>query len=781
MLRRTLRIAHARVARLPALNDAREYHDDRAQTTVDGAQAAVDALLASYRTRCADPAFALVRPTRPPVSVEDVLQSSPALQREYDEWGSVANAPTLSLALGRAQALLAAKHASSPQPAPPDRPRSGIPTWALASLLCNNPATKMEAFVAHRLALANHVASSRELAPLILVLTALPLIQRRMYAPLLGVVLRFVRSTKHLEDYHVALFLRVLAQADPAPEIAPMLALVLQLALDHNMELGGSTYLAVASNHAASKTVGHLIELHMQKLCFAPNLALTRALVRLFAYNGSRKTAARYWRRIRQGEFYGQVPLFIWSEQFQSTQSDRGTNAHGVLPMKPLLPSSDELTPRAWLKVLSTAAIDRRMSTDRLLALYRQGRQGLVGPVYVLVATFLVIKSLLRRWELNEIAPLLAEALKRKDLFNTNQLTVAVEALTMLHRPDAAFRLLERFSPYQPGPALPYLAQIDIRTVNTFMIALLRIGRPDAVFYVWDALPVLFPGVEPDAASLAILLKTARFARKCEGALQVALADFGLRRLLSNHRSAPAPVLAPTVDRKDAVDGLERLLRDGTPATGFWRGERAGAVALRLVWRVLVGNWPTLAAVRSPLHAVRRNAAAQALAPVADLFHSAAPGSGEGEDEGRVMVPTDEDGRTYFGIAPHDVMFRALLDLLAEEDCAGQIPRVLAWMRHLRVRPSRETLAVALVYWGEVSLEGPLIERWKGDSGSGYGRLEKWMGRWVGRRSMPRREEMQRALSRVKWFREMGRYGEGRAKVELEVDEMLESLVDEQA
>ncbi|KAI0651230.1 hypothetical protein C8Q79DRAFT_932365 [Trametes meyenii] len=807
MLWRSLRIPRF-VPLLRVRSYARNHHDGPTRTTAD-------ALLASYRKHCSNPAFALVHASGVPVSpqlLEQALRSSATLQHEYDEWEPVATEPSLARALSRAQSLLASKHATS-QPLPSDLPRSDIPTWALASLLSNSPETKTEAFVAHRLALAHHVAASRELAPLILVLAALPLIRLRMYAPLLGVVLRFVRSTKELENYHVALFLRALAQADPAPEIEPMFALILQLALDHDMELSGSTYLAVVNNRAASRAVGHLIELHMQKLCFAPNLALTRSLVRLFAENGSRKTAARYWHRIRQGEFYGQVPPYIWSEQFQSStlddylksfkdtkkanyyvryllkitaQSNQDANAYGVLPMRPLLPSSDGLSPRAWLKVLSTAAVDRRMPTDRLLALYRQGRQGLIGPVHALVARFLVIKSLLRRWELNEVAPLLTEALTQKDLFDTTQLTVAIEALTMLDRPDVALHLLQHF--HQPGPTLPHLAQIDVRTVNTFMIALLRIGRPDAVFYIWDTLPALFPAVEPDSVSLAILLKTARFARKCEGALQVALADFGLRHLLPRRRHRPAPAADP-LSRKNAMDGLERLLGDGAPATGFWRGERAGVVALRLVWRVLVGNWPTLAAVRSPVHAVRRNAASQALAPVADFLHSASlssrdgaadggpfgPGSGSGGGEGGTrsgpVVPVDEDGRTYFGIGPHDVMFRALLDLLADEDCAGQIPRVLAWMRHLRVRPSRETLAVALVYWGEVSLGGPLIERWKGEGRSGYGRLEKWMSRWVGRRNMPRREETQRALSRVKWFREMGRYGEGREKVELQLNE----------
>ena len=126
------------------------------------------------------------------------------------------------------------------------------------------------------------------------------------------------------------------------------------------------------------------------------------------------------------------------------------------------------------------------------------------------------------------------------------------------------------------------------------------------------------------------------------------------------------------------------------------------------------------------------------------------------EDDGKALPqrPYDEDGRTYYAVVPEDAQFRALMDLLAAEERAAQIPIVLSWMRFLGVQPQRVTLAAALVYWSEVTLEGPWFERWKGEK-SRYIALLKWITQWVGRRHTPHRGDMQDALGRVKWLREV--------------------------
>ncbi|KAI0632915.1 hypothetical protein C8Q77DRAFT_1120463 [Trametes polyzona] len=773
-----------------------------------------DFLLDAYRKHCQNPALDLVVTLEKPAgrySFNNLLRSASVSHAEYDQWQPVTTAPTMAVALDRAQAILAAKQGASHHSDSANG--SGIfPTWALLSLLCKPPLSETEAFVAHRLAVSHPLTPSPDLGILALILAAFWLTRLKMHAPLQTILFHLARYHKHLHPYQVALVLRMIAGAEPIPELQRVISAFLHIAIRRKMYLSSGVYRALLDNPATSGPTAFMIERHMKRIGYTPNLSHSRAFVRIYGDSGRRKQAARHWRRIRHGEFFGQVPEYINSDDFQAhTVEDylkafkdpvqatsyvhyMAKNAAKArealpdesldLPLKPALRKPDDVPPNVWLRVLLVAARDPKTPTARLLTLLEEGRRVLHNSSKTLLATTIVIKSLLRRGEFEEILPLLSFALRQKHMLDTAQLSIVVEALTVLNRPDAAYRLIRELAqphtdvsagpPTSEGSSSSKDPQVDTQLVNTFMIALLRIGRPDAVFYLWDTLPRVFPGVEPSATTLAILLKSARFARKCEGALQVALQDFGLRRLLSR-RGGDATT--QTLDRAQALEGLERLLRrdERRVVNGFWRGERAGAVALRLVWRIMVGNWPLLASLRPPVRAIRRNADEQALSPVADLFHSVGGGQGDGgsqgEDDGEVLFPVDENGRTYFGIVPHDVMFRALLDLLAEEDQAGQVPLVLAWMKHLRVRPSKDTLATALVYWGEVSLEGPLIERWKGPGRSEYERLVEWIGKWVGKKGVPEREEMQRALRRVQYFRDMRTIGV--RKVE-GVDELID-------
>ncbi|KAI0830208.1 hypothetical protein BC628DRAFT_986113 [Trametes gibbosa] len=803
MLRSLLRLHSPHVLRCPGRGYA------SASSAHDLVQVTTDTLLASYRRHSSHPSLALVHALRNPAdppAVSDVLGNSGVLQEEYEQWKSVATAPSIAAAFDRAQDILASTHSATAPSNEPNGKRAGVlPDWALLSILCNQPTSRMEAFVAHRLVVANPIVPAFEPAVFIHILAAFWLAKMHMYSLHQTIVLRLAKFHKHLQDYQVSMLLRVLVQGDPPPDLHHTVMVFLRIATRYKMTLGSRTYRALLGSPIASSTIAWLVERHMKSLDYVPNLSHTCAFVRLYAKDGRRVLAARHWRRLRHGQFHGQVPAYIRSADFQANRlahylasfrdaknirqyilyliknvAPRGRQiVRDAFAPKPALRKSDEIPTNVWLQVLWTAAKDTGMPTPRLLELLQHGISILRNPTKAHIATVIVIKSLLRRQEYNKLAPLLSVVLQRKHLFDTTQVTIFAEALTMLNRPDAAFRLLREFdstrAQYVASTAVPEIEileelprpssshTIDIQAVNTFMIALLRIGRPDAVFYIWDTMPQIFPGVEPNSASLAILFKAARFARKCEGTLQVALQDFGLRRILPGRVAGSDIERAPQrLGRDEALMGLEWLLEKdtGRVVTGFWRGERAGAVALRLAWRILVGNWPALAELESP---VRHIAAQQTLSPVADLYHNVhlrqryfADDIGGDEDiaSDSAAFPADEEGRTFFGIIPHDVMFRSLLDLLAAEERAGQIPLVLVWMKYLGVRPSGNTLATALVYWSEVSLDGPLIETWKGEGRSKYAQLVRWMEKWVGRHSMPTREEMQGALNRVRWFRD---------------------------
>jgi len=87
----------------------------------------------------------------------------------------------------------------------------------------------------------------------------------------------------------------------------------------------------------------------------------------------------------------------------------------------------------------------------------------------------------------------------------------------------------------------------------------------------------------------------------------------------------------------------------------------------------------------------------------------------------------------------------------------------------LRVRPSCDTLATALVYWAEVSMDAPLIEYWKGGTGE-YSRLVRWMRNWVGEDKMPTAAHIGVHIRRVDFFRNM-RYRGPAPAVDLSEDE----------
>lgn len=762
-----------------------------------------DSLLRLYCRHSSHPSLALAHALRNPTPItSDALAASGIPQEEYERWKPVASAPSIAVALDRAQDILASARAVASPSSEHDGKRAGVlPEWALLSILCKQPASRTEAFVVHRLVVVHPIASLPDAAVLIHTLAAFWLAKMGMYALQQAVVLRLAKFHRHLHDYQITLLLRILVLDQPPTDVGYIVAEFLRIATRRKLALGSRTYIDLLQSPITSSTIAWLVEKHMRSLDYVPNLAQTSAFVKIYGKDERRILAARHWRRIRHNEYHGQTPAYARSAQFQANrlahylQSFKNAKdiRHYILYLvtnverqrredvysnKPALRKSDEIPANVWLQVLQVAAKDPNTSTPRLLELREQGINIVRNPTKAHVATVIVIKSLLRRQQYGEIPPLLASALQQKHLFDTAGVTIFAEALTMLNQPDAAFRLLRDFdarraqfvvstpvpegkiSKVPPPPSSSHT--IDIQTINIFMISLLRMGRPDAVFYIWDTLPRIFPGVEPNSTSLAILFKAARYARKCEGTLQVALQDFGLRRILPGRVAASDIERAPQrLDREAALVGLEWLLEkdERRVVTGFWRGERAGAVALRLAWQIFVGNWPALASLESP---VRRGVVRQTLSPVADLYHNAklrqryfAEDAGADQDGDPAAFPADEEGRTFFGVLPRDVMFRALLDLLAAEERAGQIPLVLAWMKYLGVRPSGNTLATALVYWSEVSLDGPLIEKWQGEGRSGYVQLVRWMEKWVGPMKMPTREEMQETLNRVRWYRDM--------------------------
>ncbi|KAG6836971.1 hypothetical protein H0H93_000363 [Arthromyces matolae] len=87
----------------------------------------------------------------------------------------------------------------------------------------------------------------------------------------------------------------------------------------------------------------------------------------------------------------------------------------------------------------------------------------------------------------------------------------------------------------------------------------------------------------------------------------------------------------------------------------------------------------------------------------------------EEEEDIVSKVPADEGITEYWdsyhpSIIPTSEAFLHYILLLGLTGRASEIARVLAWMRHLKITPSRSTLGASLALWGEVSGRALLIE-----------------------------------------------------------------------
>lgn len=452
------------------------------------------------------------------------------------------------------------------------------------------------------------------------------------------------------------------------------------------------------------------------------------------------------------------------------------------------------LNVKDWAAALYVAGRDKRISAEALLEAFQKGAQRF-GRDVNMFAYCVVIRGLLYKWDPGRAVALWDESRihSHRLPLSTFSIGIGVSALTLNREPHRAFALLEHVSASHfrrekrfmnrkavkngthpptttpgsqgmPPPKVhpktpsrrrpPPPAVINAEAINQFMVTLQRIGRPDAVFALWDSMKTLY-NLDPDAYTLSILLNTARWARHDKSVIRGALTQLGL---LKKHRKANSP---PTISlRGDTAAKIAGLFNPKARAVlnGMWDGESAAEVALRIATQMFLGNWPILKNVRTPVRALRHSAEDRTLAPLSDAFMSLS-GSYYGDEDAPPPIIILAEGSTplysYPHIIPTDVTFRAYIDLLHAECFTTDIPLVLAWMRELRISPSKNTIASALVYWSEVSKDAPLIEAMKGGSHrSPYAMLSQWIQAWVGKEHMPTSIEWSHAIKRLAYYRE---------------------------
>ncbi|KIM90001.1 hypothetical protein PILCRDRAFT_812796 [Piloderma croceum F 1598] len=445
-----------------------------------------------------------------------------------------------------------------------------------------------------------------------------------------------------------------------------------------------------------------------------------------------------------------------------------------------------------WTAAFSVAARQWKTSSKVLIHLFDEmGKVALFRPT---VATYTVLlRGLIMRRDYDDAERIWDRLIANRLALDRKALGAGVKALTLAGKPMKAFRVLEEFcvkpgnppasnaavrqNPH-PWPRTPQRRiQVDTMTMNDLMVALLRIERPDVIFKIWDYMEMLY-NVNPDSHSLETLCRAARLSAKLDS--KSIAGNIALMRLSSPFRK---PQVEPS-NREELVQTIERTLteNDTKVARNIWKNAPA-VDGVRNVFRELIfRNWPELRNVDPPANAVRRADDGAAMSPLREVAQSIAQSIAQSLSSNSVPVQQsrespphrDADGAAispfqkvahsitqslssnsvplrkstplitastsfHASVIPTESAFYAYIFLLGTSSYQHEIPLVLAWMRALRIHPRRRTLCIALIFWAEVSLRGPLFEDWaERNERSEYGKLYRWMLDWVGEDNVPK-------------------------------------------
>ncbi|KAF8554280.1 hypothetical protein OG21DRAFT_1509107, partial [Imleria badia] len=620
----------------------------------------------------------------------------------------------------------------------------------------------------------------------------------------------------------------------------------------------------------------------------AEKLARSEAWLRAHASSGKVQTSAYYLHTIRkQCLENGITPPYTTEDGDGGEEHVQGTahkaNTHYLRAMRddrrsafryfhhllklditksrqypsPSLPDAANIDIYDWTTALYAGAHDRALSASSLLDLFKATKQGTNAYKPTRATYTVVIQGLLWRNALEDAQKLWDEFVgevvsargnddEEQMKIDRKALCVGIDVLVQSGRTEEALYLLdeavkrdiEEASPLDSALATsaapipsgskpirtsnsPYL---KVHPIHALFSALLRIRRPDAIFYIWTHLTSLY-FVPPTNLMLRILLKAAIQASKMDGesikgAMRWYIADNRLfkkqggpitptmipYKLSDNRECEPGKETSPCnhnpqssvhttapngspLSRETLAAHLHALLQTPTPPSvvGIWENRRSTEVARSIFRGMIFGNWPALRGAAgggvTPARAKGGDSVFQELARVfagrPTRFLPAHP-THLGTARPTMARPdaTDERlGPPLPTVMPSESTFAAYIALLGLSSRAEEIPEVLVWMRALSVVPKTETLAVALVFWMEVGLRGPVFEDgWVRTGGhdeeeegttdrddasprTEYGALRAWMREWVGEKS-PTEEDICAGIKRVREMRD-GQFGKG--------------------
>ena len=622
--------------------------------------------------------------------------------------------------------------------------------------------------------------------PSILVIVALSLAKYSLLAPMRRLLNLFLTIPVDHPALHFNLLLQAIARLPKSIEAADLAVVVLETMTSRDILLNSRTYRILLADRFVTLQLTKILQAKMVQQKFKPNAGHLESFARVFSKNGAIHDTQKYLEAVRlytrRGN--GAVPtddddgacashtvnphyirLFghdtISAFEYLDRLAAQRPNSKTVVETS-TWPSrrhrgKSSVNVYDWTAAFATAARRWKTSSKDLIRLFDEMfKITLFRPT--VVSYTVLLRGLIMRRSYDEAAHVWDRLIAERLILDRKALGAGVKALTLANQPLKAFNVLETFCATPPSsstqvrqgsyswrrrmnPSGRYVqrpVQVDTMTLNDFLVALLRIKRPDVVFKLWDQMETLY-NVKPDSHSLDTLCRAARLAAKLDSqSLAGNIAMMGLSNPF--HK----PQVEPTT-REEVVQTMEQMLDESgrQPARGIWKNAPAVNGVRNAVQQLIFGNWPDMKNIRSPAHAIRRPGSADTpFAPFREVAQSIARClSSDSISEQRLREPPPHvafSSPPRGSFIPTDAAFCQYILLLGTSSYQHEIPLVLAWMRALHVHPRRRTLCFSLIFWAEVSLRGPLFESWaEKNERSEYIRLHRWIASWVGKDSVP--------------------------------------------
>jgi len=657
-----------------------------------------------------------------------------------------------------------------------------MPTWALGYILTFRVTNPSEARVAADLTVSRIFSGcGQAVIPTLLTLSVHALANHQVVYPLHGIIKLFLDRPRFPFQY--GLFLQALSRFPPSLENSAVISTIVEKMSKGEDRVPEGVYISLLESNSSSVPLAQCLERLVSITNTPTTPRLSHVFFRVYTKHGATTLALKHLAPVlqlaglsrRDGALpfpsSSSPPAYGTPTRLQSNVgAHAGVTGQAPAPPQPQSHSGGDHTSvptstKAWASLLGFFSGSSSISTDQLTELFNRIRN--THPPTTVSYTVLM-RALVSREDYQRTIETWHEMLAEGHPMDIQSLSAMIEACTLLKKHRQTFYILEVVagSGSQDGLALPTPGgsypriQITPTFIATFMENLALSGRPDVAFMVWDYAELLY-GVTPNVSMLNVLLEIARVVVKYEETFAGFWANMRAKRTSTHPDNLSSSFHVPS--RGEVVESLRRTLDHGTrknKPTGLWGEVPAWQKATKVFYHTLLGNNPELLHVVPPVTAIRSSADDIHRHPWAELIRSVqGPAS---VDEAFHDVDVNSPAslarlglyplQAYPSIAPTRRTFHNQIYLLGMCGQASQIPLILAWMKELGIVPFEKTIAMALVFWAEVSLRAPLFEQFGGEGE--YPKLLKWLEGWVGQSRMPGQSRMTRVSKGVAKARE---------------------------